>query len=89
MKKEIKYIDGDKVTIYHEPCDYLEDDLPDELDFSQLIEIPNPMKKKVMLDPDISRYFSSSKQVNDYLRRQIKLLRNTVKSKHKKTEEIS
>ena len=73
MKKKIKYIDGDRVTLTnHQNEDNF--DLPDDLDFSTLKEIPNPVNFMIMLDSDLSQYFKSSKQVNSFLRKHIKSL---------------
>ena len=81
MKEIIKNIDGDKVTIIHDKCDYLDDDLPEELDLDWSKARPNPYAKKLQeqrklfieLDPDIAKFFLSSKQVNDYLRKHLQL----------------
>ena len=68
MKKKIKYIDGDRITLTNNNIDYQED-LPENLDFSSLKEIPNPIKSMIILDSDVARYFRNSKQVNAYLLR--------------------
>jgi len=77
MKKRTKIIDGHSVTITDDNL-YLSEDLPDDLDFSSLKIIDNPLKKIVMLDNDVAQYFKSAKQVNDYLRKQIKLFKSAV-----------
>ena len=81
MKKSVKYIDGDKVTIIQEPCNYLDDDIPEDLQLDWNKAKPNPYAKRlheqrmllIQLDPDVAKYFKSSKQVNDYLRKQLHL----------------
>ena len=70
MKTRKKIIDGDRVTITNDNL-YLNEDLPDELDFSTLNIIDNPLKLTVILDSDVAQYFKSARQVNDYLRKQI------------------
>jgi len=77
MKKVEKNIDGDLVTIVDDNED-LNDDLPEELDFSTLTRIEDPIKRLVMLDSDVAQYFKSARQVNDYLRKQIKLFKSAV-----------
>lgn len=88
MKKTIKYIDGAKVTVIHDPnCD-LDDDLLPEYDLSKMKLLPNPYAQKlnnqkeklILLDPDIAIYFKSSKQVNNFLRNQINLFQKTITS---------
>ena len=79
MKDEIKYIDDNKVTITNEPCDYLEETLSEEIDFSKLKQVENPFKRKpvrVMLDPDIAKHFKSSKHLNQFLRLHLKSMKN-------------
>ena len=87
MKKTIKYIDGDKVTITSNSNLDLDDDLPLEVDFSNAKPFHNSKlakklssKKKVLieLEPDISCFFKNSKQVNNYLRNQINLIQKTI-----------
>lgn len=62
MKTKIKIIDSE--------CDYLDEDMPEEIDFSD--GKPNPYSniKKVIveLDPDIAKVFKNSKEVNRALR---------------------
>jgi hypothetical protein len=77
MKKYVKIIDGDRVTIVAEP-DKFQDDLPDEIDFSKLERVPNPLQSMIILDSDVAQYFKTAKQVNDYLRKQIKLIKSAV-----------
>jgi len=55
--KDKKNIEGKRVTINNEPCNYLEDELPAEMDFSKLKSIENPTSGKnilsVVLEPDL------------------------------------
>jgi hypothetical protein len=81
MKNEIKYIDDNKITVIDEPDDNLNDDLPDEIDFSKLKRIANPLKNKSLkfsLEPDIAQHFKNSKQLNQFLRLQIKSLEKII-----------
>ncbi|HPI21243.1 MAG TPA: hypothetical protein PKY56_12820 [Candidatus Kapabacteria bacterium] len=59
-----------KYKILDSPCDYLEEDIPEEIDFSD--GIPNPFCSNetinIELDSDIARYFKTSKEVNRVLR---------------------
>ncbi|OGU12730.1 MAG: hypothetical protein A2X61_10070 [Ignavibacteria bacterium GWB2_35_12] len=62
MKNEVKILDT--------PCDYLDEDIPKEIDFSD--GNPNPFvqrkKVKVELEPDVADVFSNSNEVNNALR---------------------
>lgn len=62
MKSKIKILDS--------PCDYLDEDIPEEIDFSN--GKPNPFfkAKKVMVElaPDIAQIFRNSDEVNNALR---------------------
>jgi len=53
-----------------------QDDLPSEIDFSQLRQVENPIKKSVSvnLDSDLAIHFKSSKELNKFLRLQLKSL---------------
>jgi hypothetical protein len=75
IKKKVKYINVHKVTVIHESSLDLEEDMPNEIDFSKMKEIPNPLKKEIELEPDIAKYFKNSKQVNQFLRAQIRSLK--------------
>ena len=59
-----------KVKILDTPCDYLEEDIPEEIDFSD--GLPNPFTKqkkvKIELAPDTAKFFSTSEDVNNALR---------------------
>ena len=77
MKKRTKIIDGDRVTLTNDNSDY-SDDLPENIDFSLLKEIDNPVKSMIMLDDDVAKIFRTPKQVNDYLRNQIKQFQNAI-----------
>lgn len=70
MKEKTLFIDGDRITINNNPVDF-DEELPDNLDFSTLKEIPNPIHTMIMLDPDIAKFFKTSKEVNSYLRQQL------------------
>ena len=54
----------------------LSDDLPSEIDFSVLKQINNPVKKTVSikLDGDLAIHFRSSKELNQFIRLQLKSL---------------
>ncbi len=74
MKNEIKYIDKKKITILDETCDDINDELPDEIDFSKLKRVENPLRRPITitLEPDVAEHFKSSKQLNQFLRLQIR-----------------
>ncbi len=78
MKNEINYINDKKINILNTPCDYIDDELPEEIDFSELTVIDNPIdsKKKVTftLEPAIAKHFRSSKHLNQFLHLQLKSL---------------
>lgn len=86
MKKSTKIIDGDRVTIYQGRQPDIEDELLLEYDLSKIDLKPNPYSERlrkqnkltVQLDPDISGYFKNSRDVNNYLRKQIRLIQNVV-----------
>ena len=83
MKKKIKYINGDKVTIYNNPNEDLDDDIPDEIDFSNAESFRNTELAKRMgkpslnyiLEPDIAKYFNNLTELNHFLRSQINSLK--------------
>lgn len=52
------------------------DDLPSEIDFSKLKQVENPIKKTVSvnLDSDLAIHFKNSKELNKFLRLQLKSL---------------
>ncbi|MFH1050787.1 MAG: hypothetical protein V1779_07635 [bacterium] len=88
MKKTTKIINGDKVTIIQGDNVDLDDDLAEEYDLEKLDLKPNPYatrlrsqnKLTVQLDSDISEYFRNSRDVNNYLRKQITLIQRVVKT---------
>ncbi len=88
MKKTTKIIDGDKVSIIEDTNENFDDDLLPEYEIDNLKLIPNPYaeilrkqnKVTIQLDSDISEYFQNSRKLNNYLRKQIKLFKNTAKS---------
>lgn len=59
-----------KVKILDTPCDYIDEDIPEEIDFSN--GIPNPFikTKKVIVElaPDTAKIFKNSDEVNNALR---------------------
>jgi len=59
-----------KVKILESNCDYLDEDIPDEIDFSK--GKPNPYAKhntiQVELAPDVAQVFTNSEKVNNALR---------------------
>ena len=80
MKTKIKYINGSKVTIIQEPSTDLNDDIPDEINVDWNNPKPNPYIDKLNkvtyeLSPDIAQYFKNSKQLNEYLRHNLKQFR--------------
>ena len=87
MKKTSKVIDGDKVTLIQDKCDYLEDNLANEYQLEKVDLKSNPYAERlrkqnkltVLLDSDISEYFQNSRAVNNYLRRQIHLVQKIAK----------
>ncbi len=87
MKHSTKTIDGDEVNVIKDNSATLDDDLAEEYDLSKVELKPNPYARKlkeqkkitVKLDHDIAKYFKSSKEVNDYLRSQIDLLKSTIR----------
>ncbi len=64
-QKSIKIIDNDE---------NLNDELPIEIDFSELKEIENPLKKSVLikLDSDLAIHFKNSRELNKFIRLQLK-----------------
>lgn len=62
-----------KVRILDNECDYLDDDIPNEIDFSGGIRNPFIITKypHIILEPDIAKYFKDSNQVNNFLRNHI------------------
>lgn len=87
MKHTTKTIDGDEVNVIKDNSAALDDDLADEYDLSKVELKPNPYARKlkeqkkmtVQLDQDIAKYFKSSKEVNEYLRSQIALLKSAIR----------
>ena len=59
-----------KVKILDTPCDYLDEDMPDEIDFSEGKPNPFAIDKKVIVElaPDIAQVFRNSDEVNNALR---------------------
>ena len=59
-----------KVKILDTPCDYLDDDIPEEIDFSGAKNNPYAKNNIVRVDiaPDVAQVFSTSDQVNNALR---------------------
>jgi len=51
-----------------------DDELPDEIDFTALNQIENPIRKKVTinLDSDLAVHFKNSRHLNQFLRLQLK-----------------
>lgn len=61
------------IRILDDECDYLDDDIPLEIDFTGGIRNPFIIIKypQVILEPDIAKYFKDSNEVNDFLRNHI------------------
>ena len=86
MKKKLKVIDGDKVTIYQGRDVDLDDDLAPEYDLANMELRANPYSERlrkqnkltIKLDSDISGYFHNSREVNIFLRKQINLVKRVV-----------
>lgn len=59
-----------KVDILDTPCDYLDEDMPDEINFSDGKPNPFAKDKKVIVElaPDIAQVFRNSDEVNNALR---------------------
>ncbi|MDT3738214.1 MAG: hypothetical protein RO257_01795 [Candidatus Kapabacteria bacterium] len=76
MKNNLSYIDKKKVTILKGKDENFDEELPEEIDFSKLRTIENPLQKavNVTLDSDIANHFKSSKHLNQFLRLQLKSL---------------
>ena len=64
-QKSIKIIDEIEID---------DDELPIEIDFSKMKQIANPIKKSVLikLDSDLALHFKNSRQLNKFLRLQLK-----------------
>lgn len=80
MKKNVKYINGIKVNLIKEPETIYNDDILPEYDFSKAKSFRNREgnnKVVVELDPEVSEYFQTSKQVNLTLKAIINSLRKT------------
>ncbi|MBM2815182.1 MAG: hypothetical protein HW421_1944 [Ignavibacteria bacterium] len=76
MKKEVKFINGNKITIIDEPNKPFDGELPEEIDFSKLKKFNNPKLKNkkitVTLESNVAKHFTSSKQLNQFLKLQLK-----------------
>lgn len=59
-----------KVKIIENECDYLDEDIPKEIDFSNGKPNPFSASKKVIVEiaPDIAKIFRNSEEVNNALR---------------------
>ncbi len=80
IKINIKFINGKKVTIAKESEALYNDDMLPEYDFSKARPFRNRAgnnKVVVELDPDVTEYFQTSKQVNLTLKVIIKSLKKT------------
>jgi hypothetical protein len=77
-----KLFQGNKINIINDKNENLDDELREEYDLSKMDLKPNPYTKDkkmtVELTPDVARFFKTPKQVNDYLRKQIKLFKSAV-----------
>ncbi len=59
----------EKVNIIEEPCDYLDDDLEREYDFSNAKFYNHRENKTVVeLDPDVYNFFGSPEKINQILK---------------------
>lgn len=58
-----------EVNIIKEPCDYLEDDIQDEYDFSNA-KFYNPRDNKtvVEIEPEVFKFFGSPAKINHILK---------------------
>jgi len=76
MKAKTKIFKGNKINIINNPNQNPDDELRDEYDLSKMNLKPNPYinHNKIIIEllPEVAKYFKNSKQVNDYLRNQIK-----------------
>ena len=61
MNQEVNIIEG--------PCDYLDDDIPEEIDFSDA-KFYHPREKLtvVEIDPDVYKFFGSPAKINHILK---------------------
>ncbi len=76
MENKIQYINGHKINILDSASD-LNDELPNEIDFSNLERVESPLKNITLtfkIESDIAKHFKNSKQLNQFLRLQIKSL---------------
>ncbi|MBM2817185.1 MAG: hypothetical protein HW421_3947 [Ignavibacteria bacterium] len=82
MKTKTKIFKGNQINIINDPNQNQDDELRDEYDLSSMKLKPNPFvsKNKVIieLEPEVARYFKTTKQVNDYLRNQIKQFQKVI-----------
>lgn len=62
-----------KIRILEGKCDYLDTDIPEEIDFSKGIRNPFIVCKypQIILEPDKAKYFKDSNEVNEFLRNHI------------------
>ena len=76
MKNNFKKVVQKKSNPNNEQDVDLNDELPLEIDFSKLKQIDNPLRKTVPinLDSDLAFHFKNSKQLNQFLRLQLKSL---------------
>lgn len=59
-----------KTKILKSSCNYLDEDIPGEIDFSNGSKNPFAKQKKISveLEPDVAEVFSNSQEVNSALR---------------------
>jgi hypothetical protein len=76
MKNNSKKILTKKSNPVNENYVDLDDELPSEIDFSKLKQVDNPLRKSVSinLDSDLAAHFKNSRQLNQFLRLQLKSL---------------
>jgi hypothetical protein len=82
MKTKTKIFKGNKINIMNDPNQNPDDELRNEYDLNSMNLKPNPYIKKnkviIELTPEVAEYFKTSKQVNDYLRNQIKQFQKVI-----------
>jgi len=65
-----------KINIIKGECDYLDEEMPEEIDFSNGIK--NPYAKKgsrlFAIEPEVLKFFPDSNSVNEALRNIIKMM---------------
>ena len=76
MKTNTKVFKGNQISVINDPNQNPDDELRNEYDLKKMNLKPNPFVKNnkviIELSPEVAKYFKNAKQVNDYLKNQIK-----------------